>query len=87
MTENWKKKKCPTEWKNHGHVRILLIANDCKVCGKVGKYDARSLSYCSNWWSHMPLQKKDVTSIEQVIQNQPNIEPSEVQSAFAMPAF
>ena len=33
------------------------------------------------------LRKKDIMSIEQIIRNQPNIKPSEVQSAFVMSAF
>jgi len=33
------------------------------------------------------LREKDVVSIEQIIRNQPNIKPSEVQSAFVISAF
>lgn len=74
----------------------------CKGCGKVGEYVAcsarRYLSYRSkavtvyHVGNHTcpvndSLRKKDVMSIEQIIRNQPNIKPSEVQSAFVMSAF
>ena len=74
----------------------------CKGCGKVGEYVAcsarRYLSYRSkavtvyHIGNHTcpvndSLRKKDITSIQQIIRNQPNIKPSEVQSAFVMSAF
>lgn len=74
----------------------------CKGCGKVGEYVVcsarRYLSYRNksvtvyHIGNHTcpvndSLRKKDVTSIEQIIRNQPNIKPSEVQSAFVMSAF
>ena len=74
----------------------------CKGCGKVGEYVAcsarRYLSYhyksvtVYHIGNHTcpvkdSLRKKDITSIEQIIRNQPNIKPSEVQSAFVMSAF
>ena len=74
----------------------------CKGCGKVGEYAAcsarRYLSYHNksvtvyHIGNHTcpvkdSLRKKDITSIEQIIRNQPNIKPSEVQSAFVMSAF
>ena len=74
----------------------------CKGCGKVGEYIAcsarRYLSYRSkavtvyHIGNHTcpvndSLRKKDVMSVEQIIRNQPNIKPSEVQSAFVMSAF
>ena len=74
----------------------------CKGCGKVGEYVAcsarRYLSYGSKSVTvyHIGnhtcpvidnLPKKEVKSIEQMIRNQPNIKPSELQSAFVMSAF
>lgn len=67
-----------------------------KGCGKVGEHGAcsarRYLSYCSKAVTvyhigNHSLRKKDVMSIEQIIRNQPNIKPSEVQSAFVMFPF
>ena len=74
----------------------------CKGCGKVGEYVTcsarRYLSYRDkavtvyHIGNHTcpvndSLRKKDVPSIEQIIRNQPNIKPSEVQSAFVISAF
>ena len=74
----------------------------CKIWGKVGEYVAcsarRYLSYRSkavtvyHIGNHTcpvndSLRKKDVTSLEQIIRNQPNIKPFKVQSAFVISAF
>jgi len=74
----------------------------CKGCGKVGEYVTcsarRYLSYRGkavtvyHIGNHTcpvngSLRKKDVPSIEQIVRNQPNIKPSEVQSAFVISAF
>jgi len=74
----------------------------CKGCGKVGEYVTctarRYLSYRGkavtvyHIGNHTcpvndSLRKKDALSIEQIIRNQPNIKPSEVQSAFVISAF
>lgn len=65
-------------------------------CGKVGEHVAcsvrRYLSYRSKavTVSHIgnhTCPVNDVMSIEQIRRNQPNIKPSEVQSAFVMSAF